>query len=191
MELGTKHRELIVNAWVKLGRAPVTARILRRIERALAEALENDAGISPALIARFLADEGAELRHPDVIECDARWREAKLKKFAAYTRNDSTRPLTLGRAESLLTRFENLRQELLTKNDADELQCLRDGALNEKAKAQLLARDLSLSDWVRKEQKEIAEWFSVWLRTPEIFRDWLDLRQRSPEFRETFGPHKT
>ena len=37
-----------------------------------------------------------------------------------------------------------------------------------------------------EEKAEIAEWFSVWLKQPEIFSDWLELRQRSKDFRERF-----
>ncbi len=35
-------------------------------------------------------------------------------------------------------------------------------------------------------ETEIAEWFTVWLQTPEIFDDWLELRRRSANFREQF-----
>ena len=73
-------RELIVETWTKLGHAPVTARMLSRIQRALARQFGIDTTDSPASIARVLADEGAELRHPDVIEFDAQWRESSLKK---------------------------------------------------------------------------------------------------------------
>ena len=191
MKTTDEQRELIVNAWTKLGRAPVTARILSRIEQALAKQFGKDTIVSPASIARVLTDEGAELRHPDLIESDVRWREKRLKQSALFPRNDLTNPLTLKSSEALLKRFENLRQELSIKNDIEELSRLREAALNEKAKAQLLARDRLLSESVRKQQEEIAEWFRVWLQTPEIFDDWLDLRQRSPGFKETFSAHKT
>jgi hypothetical protein len=38
----------------------------------------------------------------------------------------------------------------------------------------------------RAEKEEIAEWFTVWLRQPEIFEDWLILRQRTKDFRNRF-----
>ncbi len=184
-----EQRELIVNTWNSLGAPPITVKILNRIQRALAQAIGPQAVVSPASIARVLTDEGAELHHPDVIESDARWREKRLKQSALRARTDLTKPLTLSGAQALLKQFEKLRQEPSVKNDREELRRLSEAARNEKARAQLLAQDVALSDVARKAQREIAEWFRVWLQTPEIFNDWLDLRQRSPEFRETFGAY--
>ena len=180
-------RELIVETWTKLGHAPVTGRMLSRIQRALARQFGIDTTDSPASIARVLADEGAELCHPDVIEFDAQWRESSFKKSElAIARDDAAKPLVLESAEALLKRFERLRRKYSGDAKSDRLRQLREAALNEKAKAQLLARDDALDDSLRKVQGEIAEWFRVWLQTPEIFDDWLDLRRRSREFRETF-----
>ena len=185
-------RELIVETWTKLGHAPVTGRMLSRIQRALARQFGIDTTDSPASIARVLADEGAELRHPDVIEFDARWRESSFKKSElAIATDDAAKPLTLESAEALLKRFERLRRKYSGDAKSDRLRQLREAALNEKAKAQLLARDDALDDSLRKVQGEIAEWFRVWLQAPEIFDDWLDLRRRSSEFRETFKAQKS
>ena len=185
-------RELIVETWTKLGHAPVTGRMLSRIQRALARQFGIDTTDSPASIARVLADEGAELRHPDVIEFDAQWRESSFKKSElAITADDAAKPLTLESAEALLKRFERLRRKYSGDAKSDRLRQLREAALNEKAKAQLLARDDALDDSLRKVQGEIAEWFRVWLQAPEIFDDWLDLRRRSSEFRETFKVQKS
>jgi hypothetical protein len=34
---------------------------------------------------------------------------------------------------------------------------------------------------------EIGEWLTIWLRTPEMFDNWLALRLKSEEFQEWFG----
>jgi hypothetical protein len=184
-------RDLVIQTWTKLDRRPATEIILREIQRALARRFGARAVPSPASIARVLADDGAELQHPQVIEFDARWRQSNLKKSAAkFIEQHPVEPRTFTTAETALRRFEKLRQELSNKNDADELRQLREEALNEKARALLLSRDDSLSESVRKVQEEIAEWFRVWLQTPDLFRDWLDLRHRSREFRETFSGQK-
>jgi hypothetical protein len=39
---------------------------------------------------------------------------------------------------------------------------------------------------MRARLKEISEWLSVWLQSPELFSDWLDLRRRSPEYKKKF-----
>jgi hypothetical protein len=39
----------------------------------------------------------------------------------------------------------------------------------------------------RAEKAEIATWFRIWLETPDLFFDWLELRKASEEFRGLFG----
>lgn len=185
-EHSSQTRKLIVRTWISLGRGAVTAKMLRGIQRALRQAeCEAQREISPAAIARILADQGADLRHPEVIEFDVRWRERVLKRSAPVAKTAGG--LNLNSAEALLKRFERQRQELAARNDTGALRQLSDAAINEKTRAQLLARDDSLDQTVRNTQAEIAEWFRVWLQTPEIFGDWLDLRRRSHQFQEVFS----
>lgn len=40
----------------------------------------------------------------------------------------------------------------------------------------------------RREKQEIARWFKVWLEVPDLFFDWLEMRQVSKEFQRMF-PH--
>src|ERR1700745_192452 len=94
MKRSDDHRELILQTWIDSGKGAVTTKVLRRIQRALAQS-DSGSAVSPASIARILADVGAELRHPDVIEFDARWREKRVKQSALHARNDLTKPLTL------------------------------------------------------------------------------------------------
>jgi hypothetical protein len=51
----------------------------------------------------------------------------------------------------------------------------------------LTAHSKIVAETQRAEAKEISEWLRVWLVAPELFRDWLDLRMRSAEFRKKFG----
>jgi len=44
--------------------------------------------------------------------------------------------------------------------------------------------DLSAAQ--RREQAEIAQWFAVWLQTPDIFAEWVGLRKASAEFKKLF-----
>ena len=38
----------------------------------------------------------------------------------------------------------------------------------------------------RAEKAEIAEWFKLYLQSPEIFENWIKLRQNSKDFKEKF-----
>jgi hypothetical protein len=55
----------------------------------------------------------------------------------------------------------------------------------------LRARSKVLEGTLREQLKEIFEWLTVWLQSPELFSDWLDLRRHSPEFRAKFVENKT
>src|SRR6266446_7946862 len=66
--------DLIVEVWEQLDCDSVGAAELEQIQKAIRERFGEGAVDSPASIARLLADEGAILRHPEVLECDADWR---------------------------------------------------------------------------------------------------------------------
>jgi hypothetical protein len=63
--------------------------------------------------------------------------------------------------------------------------CLRAGR-RAKENAEWVSRNARVRAMVRAERGEIALWFRVWLETPDIFPDWLEVRRKSPEFAEKF-----
>jgi hypothetical protein len=186
----TKHG-LIIEAWHKLGRTTVGESELREIQRSVRSHFGPDADESPAAIARVLADEGAELRHPEVIEFDAQWREAKIEKdsgqFKGLDELLAGKPLRLRKAESLIKKLERLRQRAEGADDQSAAKQARSLAISGRQTAELLAKGRELNELQRTEQTEVAEWFKVWIQTPMLFADWLELRRRSPEFRKKFS----
>ena len=185
----TRH-ELTIEVWVGLGRAAVGENELGEIQRAIAKRFGAGAVDSPAAIARLLADEGAELRHPEIIEFDARWREARLAKdaadFSVFDRFDAAKALRLKQAETLIRKLEKLRQRFERAGDAQALRSLKDEAVNARQTVQSLVKSENLNQRVRGEQGEITEWLAVWIRTPTLFAEWLELRKRSSDFRQRF-----
>jgi len=67
------------------------------------------------------------------------------------------------------------------------LNDVRAFAVDARLMAENRANDASLSTPVREVQKEIAEWLRVWLETPAIFAQWMELRKQSKAFRTRFG----
>src|SRR5690242_17340921 len=120
---GTK-REAIVKIWSGLGRPPVGEQLLDKIRRRLDDKFGKGASDSPAAIARILADEGAELRHPEVIEFDARWREKNIADLnsGVIGDRDFEEPLTLKTAAKILQRFEKQRQRFMSEKNKSELR---------------------------------------------------------------------
>jgi len=183
-------RELIVSTWRRLGTTRVGAKELRAIQDELKRSEEGNV-MSPASVARVLADEGAELKHPEIIEFDASWRASQIEneagKFKGVTRLLSGGRLKLAEAEALINELERLREGFESDGDREALPELIRVAADARRAAQSNAKDRSSSNEIRAEQSEIATWFKVWIQTPNLFADWVDLRKHSTEFQQQFA----
>lgn len=170
-----------------MGGAAIGARELEQIQQAVQGRFGKAAVESPAAIARVLADEGAQLRHPEVIEFDANWREARIMNdVSEMDFANSGKPCRLKQAVTFIKKVEKLRLRFERTNDNSALKDLRETAIKARQEAFSFAKNRTLSDEVRAEQTEIAAWFALWLQTPALFNEWLELRRRSPEFQEKF-----
>jgi hypothetical protein len=177
-------RDLMIEVWEALDCESVGAIELEEIERAVRETLGDGAVQSHASVARILADEGAELRHAEVLELDVKQRTTDPYK-AIF--NEVVNLSDLQQAVNSFREMENLRQQFESEGNVIGLQRLRDSAMKSKQRMQAIAADESVAASTREEKREIAEWFIVWLKQPEIFENWLELRFRSKEFQERFS----
>ena len=180
---GRTKRELIIEVWENLDCESVGARELEQIQEALREKFGAGALECPASIARIVADEGAVLRHPEVFDCDLKWRKQNVDKRSVREHLDFA---SLSTAFESMVKLEEKRLELQTKEDANGLKRLRDIVTASRKDSLLRARSKILDAGQREQAKEISRWQTVWLQAPELFSDWLDLRRRSPEFRRKF-----
>src|SRR5438270_393306 len=177
-------RDLMIEVWEHLDCETVGARELEAVTEAVRERFGEGAVESPAVVARLLADEGAELRHAEVLDADARWRtqdpyEAMFRNVLKFS--------TFEEAAVSIRRLDNLRKQFKRTNDREGLRRVSETVLKGKRRAQMIARNAAVNERKRAEKAEIAEWFTVWLNQPEIFEDWLTLRLASKDFRERFG----
>ena len=176
-------RDLIIEVWEYLDCESVGASELEQIQQALTQQFGAGALTSPASIARTVADEGAALRHPEVFQCDVKWREQNLKKWEFREGLDFS---DFSSAFESVVKLEEKRLQLQADNEATGLKELRDIVVAARKDSLLQARSKILGSNVRERLKEISEWLTVWLQSPELFSDWLDLRRRSPEYRKKF-----
>lgn len=160
--------QFIVEVWEGLGREVVGASELNLIGDALVTRFESAS--SPASIARVLADHGAPLRHPEILQADASWREKQLLFTAA--------DLELTSIEAALGLIKKVQQ---FESDPPMREHLRHAVRTLKSELDSLSSRSQLA-------AEVCEWLTVWLQNPQIFAEWLDLRQNTPEFRERFLP---
>ncbi|MCA1615373.1 MAG: hypothetical protein LC800_14980 [Acidobacteria bacterium] len=115
---------------------------------------------------------------------DARWRtrdpyEPMFRNVLKFS--------DFAQAAGSIKRLDNLRRQFERTKDGQGLRRVRDTALKGKQRSLMIAGNAAVAARKRAEKAEIAEWFAVWLQTPEIFDDWLELRRRSPDFRKRFG----
>jgi hypothetical protein len=180
---GAKTRqELIIEVWRHLGGESVGAHELEQIQRSLVQTFGEGAVESPATIARTLADEGASLRHPEILDCDTAWRERlAIDQHFPEPVNFSN----LRAAAVTIERFDDLRKQFKQARDEVGQERLRGFALKFKRELQLLSRS-KVGERERLESEEMVQWLTVWLQDADIFPDWLSLRLRSPEFVKKF-----
>ncbi|HKB68658.1 MAG TPA: hypothetical protein VKC61_22545 [Pyrinomonadaceae bacterium] len=176
-------RDLIIEVWEYLDCESVGASELEQIQQALIEKFGAGALMSPASIARIVADEGAVLRHPEVFQCDVNWREQKLKKREF---REGLAFSNFSSAFESVVKLEERRLQLQIENGVKGLKELRDIVAAARKDSLLQARSKILDGSVREQLKEISEWLTVWLQSPDLFSDWLDLRRRSPEYKKKF-----
>lgn len=89
-------------------------------------------------------------------------------------------------AETSLRNLDAAYREYLASGDRTGVKAVRALALKGKLRARQLAANPRVAEAKRREKREIGEWFRVWLDSPDLFFDWLELRKQSEEFRSTF-----
>jgi len=172
--------EFIVEVWELLKKDVVGASVLGLIQDAVAERFGDAAVPSPALIARVLADTGAQLRHPQILEADSSWRKERTF-FAA----DDLAFDTIDASTAFIEKVEHLRREF--EQDQLKLERLRLSVQKVKTELDSVAASQKVSPKSRAVAVETAQWLTFWLQNPQIFPEWLALRRNTTEFQELFG----
>ena len=133
--------------------------------------------VSPAAIARTLADHGVRLGHPQILEADLQWRE----RTSLFTPDDLNFGTLYG-ATVLMDKIENLRQQF--EFDQSALEHLRQSVFQLKNELEIVAASPKSAN--KELAQEVAQWLTVWLHNPPIFTDWLALRRNTADFQERF-----
>ena len=179
--------DLIIEVWEALDCESVGAKEIIAVEEAVREKYGESAVESPMRIARLLADEGAELRHSEIMELDI---ERRLETPYAPMFRNVLKFSDFKQTIVSIRRLENLRQKFLRENDKEGLRLVRETAIKGKQRAAMISKNQKVEEQNRAEKQEIAEWFTIWLQTPELFENWVELRQNSKDFKERFKQDK-
>lgn len=90
---------------------------------------------------------------------------------------------SLEAAEASLRNLDEHYRSGLSGEDKIGAEDCRRAALLARRRSERIARNTRVSPAKRAEKEEIARWFTIWLQTPDVFFDWLDLRKNTEEFR--------
>lgn len=170
--------DLIFEVWEKLDCENVGAAEIEAIETVVREQFGDQAVDSPMVIARMLADEGAMLRHSEIMALYLKRRSDV--PYAAEFRNlfDLTDLRTTLRS---IRNAENLRKVFAAEDEQEGLRRLRELAIEMK----------SVQGKLTVTRKESIEWLTLWLQSPDLFETWIRLRTSSEDFRAKFGEIET
>jgi len=93
---------------------------------------------------------------------------------------------TLEDAEVSIMRLDELMRKFRAHGEQAAAERVLNVARLGKRRAEMISRNHKVEPHKRDEKIEIANWFRIWLETPDVFFDWLDVRKQSAEFRAQF-----
>lgn len=174
--------DLIIEVWEALDCESVGASEILAIEKEVREMFGESATDFPMRVARKLADEGAVLRHSEILEIDSVKRaETPLEVFLESLFTDHRVGTTL----TSLRQLEAARTGI-GATDKSVIKMIRDCAIKAKDHSQTISFDEKRGNRERLEAAESAEWIKIWLDSPSVFENWISLRMNSEEFKRLF-----
>lgn len=176
--------DLVIEIWEKLDCESVGASEIEAIEIVVREQFGESAVDSPMLLARTLADEGAALRHSEIMELWVR-RQSDRPHEAAFRNILDLSDLKAARRS--ITNLENLRRKFAAEGDREGIRRLRQQVIEAKEETSKTADNKKKRPETRRLNKEIAQWLTLWLQSPELFENWLKLRRSAADFKAVFG----
>jgi len=93
---------------------------------------------------------------------------------------------TLEDAEVSIMRLDELMHKFQAHGEHAAVERVLGVARLGKRRAEMISRNHKVEPHKREEKVEIANWFRIWLETPDAFFDWLDVRKQSPDFKSRF-----
>jgi hypothetical protein len=171
-------KELIVDAARELGLQKWTAAEIDQLRRKLI-ADHGEAGKSSnEYISEVLEAIGWKVQLTEREDAEERFEE----EF-----DDILHFKTVHDAEVSLTRLDELMRRFQMHGEKAAVERVLEIARLGKRRAEMISHNRKVEAHKRDEKREIAEWFRIWLETPDAFFDWLEVRKASPEFRQKFG----
>jgi len=164
------------------------AKTLERIGPEEIRALENElwarlgSRTSASYIAGVLREAGKNVEYQD------RFADPPMEEPYAGRLRNLLQFHDFASAEDSLRKLDQVYREYLEASDRTGTRLVRAVLQKGKLRASSMAANPRVGPDKRAEKAEIATWFRIWLETPDLFFDWLELRKASEEFRRSFCP---
>ena len=150
---------------------------IRLLENELRARLGANLKTSPSYIVQVLRKAGKNVEYSDDFASSV-----MQEPYASRLRN-LLQFHDFASAEASLQKLDEVYREYQQASDRIGTGLVRALLRKGKLRAGSLATNLRVSPEKRAEKAEIATWFRIWLETPDLFFDWLELRKASEEFR--------
>ena len=174
----TTKKELILAAARELGRAVYTPAEIEQVRRKLLADFGEAGKTSAEYVENVLA--GAGLRVVLAARTDTQGRyEEEFQDLLHFS--------TLEEAEMCLVRLDELMRKFQAEGERAAAARVVEIAQLGRRRAEMIARNRKVDAAKRAEKQEVAQWFAVWLKQPDAFFDWLEIRKQSPEFLTRFS----
>ena len=178
-------RDLILAVYDQEAMGEVTTRELALIQKALLAALGEGGAMSPAEIAQVLLSEDLPVRFNSLL---ARGPDgAAGHPFDRYEElfAGRTTPTSLREAKETILFLDRHWRQFRTTGDRTGTRYARQTARRAREYAETLAARTDNAPSAILHQ-EIAQWFAIWLQTPDLFFSWLTLRESTADFKARF-----
>jgi hypothetical protein len=173
-------KEMVLEIYDREAMGEVSPREIAIINQGLIDEFGEGGAMTPAEIARILVDEDLPVRFDQVFRMKSHTEKYEFI-YEGLAINKSLRE-----AEKSLRRIDELYHKFLRLGDRTGVRFARQTALRAKGNALALSRSPDLDRKRQAEQAEFYHWLTIWLETPEVFPQWLELRKATAEFKEAF-----
>jgi len=174
----TSKKEMILEAARSIGTSRFTPAELEQLRRRLIALHGTEGKTGTDYIVEVLKDAGWKILLSQQEEAEEQFEE-EFEELLHFR--------SLEDAEVCLTRLDELMRRFRAHGEAAAVERVLEIARLGKRRAEMISRNSKVEPAKRAEKLEIANWFRIWLETPNAFFDWLDLRKKSPEYTEQFG----
>jgi len=173
-------QQLVLEIYDREAMGEVTAREIEIINQALIAEYGEGGAMEPAEIAGILHQEELPIRFDQIFRMNS-----PTELYESLVRGLSASG-NFEEAETTLRRIDELYGQFQQSGDKTGMRFARQAALRLKQETAALLQSPKLTETRRAELGEINQWATVWLQTPELFAQWLELRKASAGYKALF-----